>query len=371
MSFSELNYYYIRNEIQGKLGKLPLDERLEVYDLSYRAQSLKRMREAYSEIIGYPDKLRFYKEAIVALGEFEADFIVWSIYHECEADALISQLEDDLVQLQQILGCRASGILQLMARTELTHDGSRLKGCLKSFFVDVVEVSESQWVLEDERTNPVINQFLNHIFSKLSSDLPDLEEIRLLILHYNRLWMLYYARPFSYLKGNLLLDKINKCYAEINPLDCKVDLIATFTTAAEFSRGLLPPLDDTPFFDLIKSEQEMIQEAMTQLKIVQNYWSRIRELSVKLKMDQVFLQDLSKWSLVELITHMANSTERSSGAYRNELEKRKELGLVPSTISLLELSKLGPMTDGLSSVSMEIILNELIECNYVFFGEKG
>ena len=367
MSFTELNYYFIRTEIQGKLGRLPLNERWTFYSSELRSQSLKRLREAYGGINEFPNKLRFYREAIEALGTYEADFLVWSIYHEPEADVLITELDQELALLVKNVDKRTSMLLQMMVQRELIHDGSRLKGCLKTFFVSVVDVSESQWVLEDEKNNPVMNEFLSCLFAYLSSGAPDVVDIELLILHYNRLWMLYYAIPFSFPKGILLLDKLDKRYMEIDPLDFKVDLVAVLESVGNFSRSLLPSLADVPFIDLIRSTKEMIRQSAAQSKLTESYWSRIGNLSAKLEMDRVYQRDLSKSSFVDLITRFAYSSERSGGAYLAELERRRNAMVVPSSVELLQVPQLVFIENSLQPEMLQLILSELIERNYVFF----
>lgn len=364
MSFITNNQNFLHFGFDIPLRGLTASDRALKYQKEIRPEARKRFREYYQTILNdIAGKLSFYRGVIERFGQLEQQFLLYSIYFDTDADHLIFHLSPDIISYFDLT---AEPLRQLFENEIERHDNSIIKGYLKQYFFEILDLSPGQWEEEDNSRNPITNKLTQWLAAIITDELANEQNVEQLLINYTKLWNVYFTHPYNSTKALILIHKLFEQYKLRDPQKIKIDLLHCFSNINRFLNELLSPPFYSPLTDI---------ENRSALSVVATYGLRLNDLvhvnknnefQRRLKQDCIFFQDLGKLAYSTLMIQACTNPDPARKAYLAEIRKRQATGK-PPTFSEIE----GFLTELDQNYNQEDIdqraLAAIISDNYLFF----
>ena len=360
MSFILDNRYFI-SAMRSRLNPLDLAERRVQYQKEFRSQVQQRIATAYAAADTAEELTIHYRELLQVLHQDELDWILESIFFERECDQLIVALLPEFAQIGQDRLGRSMVGAELFLNQSTPYDNSLCKGYLKAFFMEVLEASENDWKEEGSNRNPLVNLMETYIMTCITQGHGRREELSKVLLHYAKLWQVYYSIPFSMDKATVLLHRLCQGYQQLAKEELKTDLLEALRQNSKTLKGLLPQLAEFPL-----DGKKEICHVPYQTMAGGGYSAKKREFYNLLENDRVYFIDLSLLPISQLLKECNAAEESASQAFLRELGKRMTGKDRPDTV---ELHRISAQYRELASFRpiLRKILERLVRENYIFF----
>jgi hypothetical protein len=305
--------------------------------------------------------VEFYGQLLTAFGEFDVDYLVLNIYFEKEADELFNDLRPLYTQLTGV----QSFVDPIIKQTVGTFDNSSIKSFLRTYFMGVINLSEADWEMENINRNPFIQRLSDWLSDNISSETsPQLiEEV---LLHYTKLWNVFFCNPYQYVKGLVLFHKFIEQYKKLDIKKINIDLNSCILNTRYVISELIPQIYHSPLTD-IDCGSFYLADSQTPFPVnAQVYLKKNEEFHKILNDDKGLFIDLTNESWISLIERFCSGPERIRFIYINELQRRKALGIVPGAKEIdLFVCEKGVWDFGDPIISK--MLGEVMRDNYIFF----
>lgn len=361
MSFSQDNEYFLRHFGSAMKG-LQNEERKMKFAKEFRSDIRSRIKVSYEKLgSSITDKYEFYNQLLTVFGEFEFEYLVLNIYFEREADELFKNMQPQFFQLPGLY----SFIDPVIKQTTGTYNCSSIRTFLRTYFIDTIDLLESDWKMEDLSQNPFINRLADWLSHSVSSDTSP-QIIEQVLLQYTKLWNIFFCDPYQYGKGFVLFHKFSEQYLKLDVKRIGIDLNMCINNTRLILAELLPQVFHSPLTD-IDNRSFFYADSLTPFaEKAKVYPVKNKEFHKLLSDDQVFFKDLKNERWISLIDSFCSSSVRSRFIYTDELQRRKGLGIIPGTNEIDEfVSKMGIWNAG-NPINRKM-LGEVARDNYIFF----
>ena len=361
MSFTQDNEHFLRYFGSAMRG-LPDEERKIKFEKEFRSDVRKRIKASYEKLGGsITDKGEFYGQLLTAFGAFEFEYLVLNIYFETEADELFNNLKPLFSQLSGL----QSFFDPVIKQTAGTYNGSSIKAFLRTYFISTIDLSDTDWEMEDVSRNPFINRLANWLSHSVASDTSP-QTVEQVLLQYTKLWNIYFCAPYQYIKGLVLIHKFIEQYKKLDVKKIRIDLDRCIFNTRRIISELLPQAYHSPLTDT-DNGSFYLADSLTPFPVTAKvYPKKNEEFHKVLSDDQAFFKDLKNESWISLIENFCSGPERSRFIYTDELQRRKGLGIVPRANEIGQfVSKKGTWNVGDPIISK--MLGEVARDNYIFF----
>lgn len=362
MSFSIDNRYFIAS-LQRRLNPLAAPERATAYRNEFQSGMRNRIFTAHKQTNSVQELTNLYRTLLTILNNDELDWILWSLFFEREAEAIIIALSADFHSIglnklgQFVLGS------QLFLGELPLYDHNLLKGYLKDFFYRTLLLDDKDWEEKDSNRNPLDNLLEKHLVEVITADSSKKQELKLVILNYVKLWDIYYSLPFVPNKGSVLLHKLTKGYQKIDKLELKLNLFFILGEIEIFLADLLPRVPECP---LIGTNGEISSFIQDQTTAINTYQIKKRAFFKILRDDQVHFQDLSLMSISQMMVACTTAEKPTLKAYFKAIDERTTQGQLPLSSELNDISNHFHKKE-ITNPEVKALFKQIIRDNYIFF----
>jgi hypothetical protein len=182
MCFTEDNMNFINIKFRAEMKGLSDTEKLAKYEL-IKVESRRRLKESY---IKCSKKLDFYSEAFDELSFFESDYLMLNLFLEREANALFTFLSSNSFENlnfkdQESISCK----FWVFMRTH--SDVETVSEFLKTEFIDLLSISEGEWISENKENNPIINGYAKWLIKSIENEVNN-EQVIFTYFLFSKLW---------------------------------------------------------------------------------------------------------------------------------------------------------------------------------------
>lgn len=341
-------------------------ERQTAYSAHFKDDARRRVRTGYGKAGDNVDaKIEFYSEVLMALSPYDLEYILLGIYFDEHADQLIKHFSEAIKPLLNKEILRFSSLYSLYTDIVILHDGSLTKGFLKDFFTKKIELDPGEWEADGPNNSPVINKFNNYTISYITDKSSRYEDIQEILLHFSKLWDIYYGKPFNDFKALILIHKFSEQYNRINPIDFKINFGNVILEMNKLLSEVIPPVIQSPLSDIANQGFYALEKENNLSDNIRNYLSKNILFQKRLEDDSVFFTDLSNFSWLRLIIEYCHSSGNASLIYKNEILKRKNISVIPSAIEIsdfVDFLSQYPVTN----VDKREFIQAIIYENYIF-----
>jgi hypothetical protein len=321
------------------------------------------MSKAYYGISGSLTlKVEFYEELFEHFGSMDAEYVLWNLYFDEHAELLFTNLSQ---QLKQYCGERLSGVfLDIVDQRFPSYDDNRIKGFLKAYLTQRLPLEANEWESEGTNRNPVIERLAKWMTTSLQIDGAD-EALLHMVLHFSKLWNIYYARPYNYQKGLILFHKFFEQYNKLSIKDLRTDLSRCLDRSGRLLNALFVPIIHSPFTDPNETSflAGVIGRALTRAEQV--YLEKNKEFHQRIKEAAVYFQNLGMATWAELVKAAMNTTGEAKGAYIHELDRRYQANQLPKSNELVWFVQ--ELEDNKDMSLSKDIIAKIVRDNYIFF----
>jgi len=367
MTFIRDNENFLKFGLGVSMRGLGDSEKKREYSVHFENDARKRVKAGYSKACDNVDaKIEFYSEVLIALSNYDLEYILLSIYFDEHSDQLIAHLYETIKPLLSKDILRFGSLYSLFTETILPHEGSLTKGFLKDFFIKNIELNRGEWEADGINNNPVINKFNDYIISYITNKSSGYQEIQEVLLNFSKLWDIYYGKPFDNVKAIILIHKLSKEYNRINQIDLTINLGKVILDMNDLLSEIIPVVIQSPLSDIANQGFYKSHNKDDLSDSIRNYLSKNIQFQKRLEDDSVFFIDLCNFSWLRLINDYCDSNGNVAMVYENEILNRKKTGMIPSAIEILGF------VDFLShyavtSVDKREFIQKLIFENYIYF----
>ncbi|WP_345230874.1 hypothetical protein [Olivibacter ginsenosidimutans] len=308
--------------LRGLIGT----EREMKYVEEIRPEARRRMRLHYQTVkYDIASKIAFYRELLEVFGSLEGQFLLYSIYLDQDSEVINLELETSDFQHIDLNKTNLSTFFQ---QNSPSYNNSSVKGFLKRYFTETLDLSSNEWEEEDGIRNPVTNKLIDWILHKITKD-STTNELRDFVLNYTKLWNTYFSNPYNLTKALILLHKFHEKYRNLDPQYLKIDLKTLLTDLNYFINELLPNVFNSPLTDVVQPSEIFKDGSDHNHLRVQSYLNKMSEFQERLTMNSVFFQDLGSLSWPDLLFHASTALPHVQTAYLNEIKRRHIINDVP------------------------------------------
>lgn len=316
MSFIERNQYFFRNELQSKTKGLSQSERERFYKKELQLETRKRLKEYFRENLDATSKVKDFDHVLTLLKDLEFEYILLSMYFDKDSDALFRNLGKVLSE------CTPNNFVDTFKLTSLYNNSSSRQQAsvdyfLKPFFLQYFDVSEKEWLNKDINYDLIkkANAWLGISIRTNKT----VEYITLGLIHYTKLWSLYFSNPYQYDKGIMLLNEILILLKGTSESE-RVLFKRVLLGLSSILNNLACQVPATPFFDL--RDREIMKPG---------YIKKLDDV-VRLLDDKGSIHQVSSGpTYKELITQYFGSDFRGQAQTFDKIRNKLLLG-VPMTI---------------------------------------
>jgi len=331
MSFSQNNEHFLRREFYSPLRGLAGKEKEMRYIATSKVEARRRMGFYYEGIkANVQNKITFYQELLEIFGPLEKEFLLYSIFLDQHAESINDHLGRSIVRQ---LDLREHPLSLFFEQKVPLHDSSLTKGFLKQYFTGILDLSPGEWEAEDGKNNPVTNKLIAWLIATITKD-PKHKELEGFILHYTKLWNVYFVRIYNINKALILIHKFYDLYRKLDPQTLKVDLNKLLIDLNHLIAELLPDIFNSPLTDLLQPSEILTDGSHRNQSSTRSYLNKITEVQERLKMNAVFFQDLTGLNWPELLVRSCITPLPARAAYFGEITKRTEAGKPPNFVDI-------------------------------------
>jgi hypothetical protein len=367
MTFQKDNENFIKFGVWVGMKGLTEHEKLLKYSTTFKIESHKRIKTGYLKVSNDVEaKIEFYKEVLSVFGTYDLEYILLCIYFDKDADKLIDCLVDLVRPLLSKEKLIWGSISSLFTEDIAFHNSSLTKGFLKSYFERTIKLEAGEWESEGISNNPVVNKLKDYIACYLIDEENGYGELTEVLLNFSKLWDIYYGRPFNTIKGIILVHKMSEQYNKINPAKLKVNFQKVVLNVNSLLTELTPIIAQSPLTDIDNDCFITSQGENPLSESVRNYLSKNVQFQKRLDDDSILFTDLSNITWTKLIEDWYLSSGNAEAAFINEIDKRRNSGLVPlaiETFGLIDfLNK-----QSISDIKKREFLQRVVFQNYIYY----
>ncbi|MNK03964.1 hypothetical protein D3C87_218180 [compost metagenome] len=357
MSFTQNNKNFLKFEFHIPLRGLIGSEREMKYIEKIRPEARRRIRLHYDSVkYDISGKIILYKELLEIFGALEKQFLIYSIFLELDLEMINLKLEPSNLQCLELDNSGLSNYFQPNA-------ASSIKGFLKQYFTETLDLSPNEWEEEDGTRNPVTNKLIVWMKDKITND-SETYKLRDFVLNYTKLWNIYFCTPFDFTKALILLHKFQEMYGKLDPQNLKVDLKALLIDLNKFIKELLPDVYNSPLTDVSQTSEILKIVSNDSHSRAQSYFKKMSEFQETLTMNSLFFQDLGALTWPDLLLQASITPPPVQKAYLNEIKRRHIINDLPNFNEIdAFMKKLSKIETPLNKESLESIAT----LNYLFF----
>lgn len=357
MSFTQHNKNFLKFEFHIPLRGLLGAEREMKYVEEIRPEARRRMRLYYQAVKDdIPNKIAFYKELLEIFGALEKQFLLYSIFLESDLEIISSKLEVSNLQYLELDNTSLCNYFQ-------TNASLTVRGFLRQYFTEVLDLSPNEWEEEDDTRNPVINKLIVWMKDKIIKDSRD-KELRELVLNYTKLWNIYFCKPYNITKALIFLHKFQEMYSKLDPQDLRVDLKALLVDLNKSIEGILPDVYNSPLTDVSLSSEILKIDSDYNHSHTQLYLKKMNEFQKALTINSFFFQDLGSLTWSDLLLQASTTPPPVQTAYLNEIKRRHIINDVPKFNEIEAFMKKKSMIE---TPLNKDALESIATVNYLFF----
>lgn len=355
MSFKETNRYFISSLM--RLNALPELERQTCYQRDFYEAMHERAFSARRLVTDLNLLSDLYVDLFNTLENYDLDWLLSSLFFEENAEILIPALKPTFNKIGREKLSNSSFIEADLFLGEVDfHNGSIIKGYLKSFFIRWLEITEKDWQEEGDNSNPLINVLAAFMIDTITGK-RDVMNLEVILIHFAKLWQVYYSNPFVSSKGNVLFHRLTTAYQQTNKKDLKLNLLSTLSTIEKKFSTLLYQIGEFPLILINKYNDNGPTPAYSNKKKI--FFDMFKD-------DQVFFIDHSNLSLSQLFNECRNATNSVTEAYLEEINNRLTSGYLTSTEDLIILADLFNQSDGFTPKVKEALAKVMYK-NYIYY----
>lgn len=362
MSFSSDNEFFLR-DFRSKCRLLTGKDLSAKYAQDYQKESRLRMARAYGALDGSLNrKAELYEELLEHFGILDLEFLAWNIYYDEHATPLFLSLSNKITQL---CGGHSTGIfLDLLIGRFSVHNDDLIKGFLKSYFIKLLSLKADEWENETLTRNPVIESIAKWLTACLVTEGAE-QEVLQMILHFTKLWSIYYARPYNCHKGLIFYHKFFDGYDKILMSDLRTNISECIEKAVGTLDALFVPITHSPFTDIDNRSFHAQMEGRALTSVEGKYIVRTGEFHERMKSATVYFKNLESIPWLDLVEATMDSTGQTKEAYMIELDRRSRTGQAPTANEIIGLGEY--LSKDRKWSPTNLILAKVIQQNYIFF----
>ncbi|TWI18911.1 hypothetical protein IQ31_03039 [Sphingobacterium siyangense] len=357
MSFIQYNKNFLKFEFHIPLRGLIGLEREMKYVHGIRPEARHRIRLYYESVKDdIPNKIAFYNELLEIFGSVEKQFLLYSIYFEPDLEIINSKLEVSNLQYLELDNTSLYNYFQ-------TNASSTVKGFLRQYFTEALDLSPNEWEEENGTRNPVTNKLIVWMKDKITQD-SEASKLRNFVLNYTKLWNIYFCTPFDFTKALILLHKFQDMYGKLDPQYLKIDLKTLLIDLNKFIDGLLPDVYNSPLTDVSQPSEILKIISNDSHSHAQSYLKKMSEFQETLTTNSFFFQDLGSLYWSDLLFQASTTPPTVQKVYLNEIKRRHIINDLPN------FNEIDAFMEKLSKIETPLnkeILDSIARSNYLFF----
>lgn len=362
MSFSSNNENFIKFGLEVPLKGLSEKERIVKYKNEIRIEARRRFKQHFDKIIDdVSQRAHFYEELLETFGFVDAEYIIYSIYFDSDADFLIEHLQPVLTKFI----APDHFLAHVLHRKASLYNNSYIKGYLREFFMEVLDLNSSEWEEEDGTRNPVTYKLTAWLVKSLFSAETPTELLQEVILNYTKLWNIYFVDPYNTKKGVILLHKFIEQYKKLDSSLLTLNFHEILLGLNQKISELLPPIYNSPLTD-VNSTSVFLAEQIGNISQSFGYKNKSNEFLSILIQDTIFFDDLSNNIWLDLFVNRCLSKGSSKLAYQKEIDDRYLKGSAPSATEIKEIFEKVPELIANDSADLRTLYS-ILDQNYIYF----
>lgn len=321
------------------------------------------MARAYGALDGsFNGKADLYDELLEHFGILDFEFLAWNMYYDEHASLLFSTLSN---KIKQHCGEQLTGIFfDLLNDRFSVHDNDLIKGFLKAYFTKLLPLEANEWENENLTRNPVIERIAKWSTACLVTEGKE-EELLQMILHFSKLWNIYYGKPYNCHKGLILYHKFFDSYNKILMPDLRTNIWECIENAARILDTVFVPVIHSPFTDIDNRSFYLQIEGRPLTSVEAKYIMRTGEFHQRMKSASVYFKNLESIPWLDLVEATMDSEGQMKEAYMIELNRRSQAGQAPTAAEIIRL--VGYLGKDRKWLPTNYILATVIQKNYIFF----
>lgn len=329
MSFYNDNQNYIKMRLQSDLRNKTAIDREKLYLRDHQLEIRSRIIKSLRKELTFSEKCSDYFDLFTLLAEYEFQFLCLCIYFDSDAEKLFSELRTTIKE-KTPSNFKDEYLFHLLVNTIPQINAGIIPGFLKSVFSD--KLNSPSVVLEVKENNR--NDFFNGVISwleKKSKTTGTEQEILFLLLHFCKMWQLYYTAPYNHSKGIVFLHgMINLFNKDLS--ERKIDLDKLLNDLQILLDGIPYIIIPPPFLDSMEVAS-VRQNSMT------GYVKKLAEFHSVRKESNKLFKVHSGSRFLELFEEYLSSNNNVKETIANTIVERLLQGDLPASEELAMLEE--------------------------------
>jgi hypothetical protein len=357
MSFLSDNQNYIRMRLQSDLRNKTALERERSYNKDHQNEVRSRILKSLKKDNDFSNKRIDYLDLFELLAEYEFPFLLLCIYLDVDAEKLIKELKNVIKEKVPANFKDEYSIYSIINSSLSTNKDSNIQDFLKEFFTTKLKLPNLVLEPKEATRNDFFNGLNQCIGEKCKlSDAG--QEIFYILLHFCKVWQLYYAEPYNQAKGVVLLhgmiNLLNSDHSEK-----KIDLNAIFDDLKKLFDSLPSSIKFPPFLD-------SVDIAMSRPGALPGYVKKLEEFKLACSDSSKLFKDYSKASFIELFNEYFSSSSKVREVIRSFIAEKLIKGDPFSSNESLMLDEYNFMGTYGETVESKQLRNMILRMTYSF-----